>query len=147
VKFFRDSGCNSIDVILFEKAKCISLFKDGIAHCAKSLSETEIEEAVTLLSHEKKAMLKQRNFPPIYDEMLSDLIEVQRVRYGVKKDKKRKLSYSVSAGKLEDIPGQFVQAYSIDVGSDRLNAELIDLDLDHSYLVLPFRKGERTENE
>ena len=209
-KFFRDSSTTSIVVILFENTKLISLFADNIARYTKNLSEIEIEEVVTILSHDKTAMLKQCNFPAIYDEMLSDLIEVQRVRYGaviregtslptkkrhlekeleklkdigirfqevktendilrrmllrwgtireenlskksierygVKKDKKKKLGYSVSLYELEGILNEYFKikkahVYSIDVGSDRSNAERIDLESDSRYLVLSFREG------
>ena len=151
-EFYRGSSSPSIEVQFKGNKKTISLFESNIAYCARKLSEIEIEEVVTILSRDKKAMLKQRNFPPIYEEMLSDLIEVQRERYGVKKDKKRKLGYSVSLGKLEEILGLYfkvkkVRVYSIDVGRDRSDVDWIDLDSDSSYLVLSFREGERTENE
>jgi hypothetical protein len=98
-------------------------------------------------------MLKQRNFPQIYDKMLTELIEVQRKRYGkrVKKDKKRRLGYGVSGGKLEEILGKYaniqnVHIDSIYVGSNRYGVEQIGSESDDRYLVhLSFR--EEVEDE
>jgi hypothetical protein len=146
-KFFRGVP-SSIDIILSSDSECISLFTGIIGFCAKSLSEIELEEVIKILSSNKKAMLKQRNFPSIYEEMLSDLINVQTERYEGKTDKKVKLGYSVGLAKLEEIHGLYykiknVHAYSIDVGCDRTSAERIDLKSDDRYLVLSFREEEK----
>lgn len=147
-EFWRVSTVSGIDVYLLDGKGPIPLSSTLIIHFAKALSERELEETIEILSSKAKVMIKQRNFPLIYAEMLSDLIEVQMKRYGkrVKKEKKRKLGYSVSIDKLEEILGEYykikdVHAYSIDVGSDRSNAERIDVDSDYRYLILSFRGG------
>lgn len=148
-KFYRHESVVAIDVITHDNLRT-SLYENSIKYFAKYLSDIEIEEAIVILLADKKAMLKPRNFPPVFDEMLSDLINVQEERYSAKKDKKVKLGYSVSIGKLEEIRGLYykiknVHAYSIDVGSDRANAERIDLESDYRYLVLSFREGKEED--
>ena len=149
---FCREGTPSIDIVLAKGLAPISLFTGFIERHAKKLSEIELEQVISILSRDKEAMQKQHDFPLLFEEMLSDLIEAQTKRYGVRarKDKKRKLGYSVSVGKLEEILGEYfkikeVHAYSIDVGSDRYNAERIDLESDHRYLVLSFREVEEED--
>lgn len=145
VKFSR-LACSSIDVHLSDMPNPIFLFKDIIEHTAKKLSARELEEVIQILMIEKETMLRQCNFPVIYDEMLSDLINVQRERYSIKKEEARKLGFSVSLEKLEEILGEYynvkdAHAYSIDVGETRSLAKRIDLVSDYSYLALSFQEG------
>lgn len=74
----------SIEVTIRGASKHISLWAGSIGFNARALSEIELEAAISILARSKDVMLKQRNFPPVYDEMLSDLIKVQRERDGVK---------------------------------------------------------------
>jgi alkyl sulfatase BDS1-like metallo-beta-lactamase superfamily hydrolase len=145
--FFRNSGVACIKVYLPGVKGSISIFANIADLRSKSLGKREIEEVIDILSRKKEAMLKQRNFPQIYDEMLTELIEVQRKRYGVKKDKKRRVGYSVSGGKLEEILGEYaniqnVHIDSIYVGSNKYNVERIGSESDDRYLVhLSFHEG------
>ena len=146
-KFCRDSRRGYIEVSLPDLDVPLYLWAEGIAHCCEALSKREVEQVVSILSHDKEAMLKQRNFPPIYDEMLSELIEVRRERYGVKKDKnevptyslridpKGALTYSVGIDKLEEMLKEYfnlkrAHIYSVVVGDNRRD------------LVLSFREVE-----
>jgi hypothetical protein len=149
-EFYRGRDSSSIEVQFKDNKGTISLFENNIAYYTRKLGEIEIEEVVTILSRDKKAMLKQCNFPAIYDKMLSDLIEVQRVRYGVEKDKKRKQDYIVTIDKLDEILSEYYKikdahVYSIDVGSDQTHAERIDLESVYRYLILSFREGDEED--
>lgn len=139
----------SIDILFDDGEVSISLYAGSIEKNAKKLSEIELEQVISILLRDKEAMLKQYDFPLVFEEMLYDLIEVQVKRYGVRA---RKLGYSISLGKLEEILGEYykikeVCASSIDVGSDRRNAERIDLESDCRYLVLSFREGEEEDEK
>ena len=81
---FCREGTPSMDIVLAKGPVHISLFTDFIERYAKKLSEIELEQVILILSRDKEAMLKQHDFPLIFEEMLSDLIEVQRKRYGVR---------------------------------------------------------------
>ena len=151
---FRRGDSTSHIVVTFSKlSKSLSLFGDVIDHCAKELSEIELEEVISILSREKDAMVKQRNFPPVYEAMLSDLIKVQRERYGVHVEKKVKSTrgYCVGIGKLEEILGRYlnhknVHILAVSVGSDKYLLERIDLDTNNRALFVDFREvGEEDE--
>ena len=94
-KFYRKPFAHTalIEVTIQGASEPISLFHDIIEYCAKTLSEIELEEVISILSHTKDVLLKRRNFPPIYEEMLSDLIKVQKERYGGKKERPPQRSY------------------------------------------------------
>jgi hypothetical protein len=62
----------------------IDIWAGAIDIDAAKFGSNELEQIISMLSCEKEAMRKQRNFPPIYDEILSDLINVQREHDGVK---------------------------------------------------------------
>jgi DNA-binding HxlR family transcriptional regulator len=137
VKFCRGSS-PSIDVYLAGEVQPVSLFRDIVEHTSEALSEKEIEVVIHILTSKKRVMSMQRNFPQIYNKMLTELIEVQRKRYGkrVKKDKKRRLGYSVSGGKLEEILGEYanipnVHIDSIYVGSNKYGVERIGSNVRH----------------
>ena len=85
--FRRESSSSScIEVFLDGSSLSIDIWAGNIEYCAKSLGEKEIEEVISILSCTKDEMLKQRNFPQIYEEMLLELMEVQGARYGVKEE-------------------------------------------------------------
>jgi hypothetical protein len=139
VEFCRGSS-PSLDVHLTGEVQPVSLFRGIVELNSEKLSEKEIEAVIHIVTSKKRVMLKQRNFPQIYDELLTELIEVQRKRYEVKKDKKRRLGYGVSGGKLEEILGDYINIQdvhidSIYVGSNRQSVERIDLESDDRYLV------------
>jgi hypothetical protein len=132
VEFCRGSS-PSIDVYLDGEVQPVSLFRGIVEPTSEALSEKEIEVVIHILTSKKRIMSIQRNFPQQYNEMLTELIEVQRKRYGkrVKKDKKRRLGYGVSGGKLEEILGDYfniqdVHIDSIYVGSNKYGVERID---------------------
>ena len=83
-EFCRCGSALYIDVVLPKVSESISLWDGIIDFCAKKLSEKELEDVISILSRKKEAMVKGRNFPAAYGAMLSDLIEVQRERYGVR---------------------------------------------------------------
>ena len=80
-EFQRNGTVSWIAVFLPDVEDHISLSSSLISYCAKVLSERELEETIELLSRKAKVMLKQRNFPPIYDEMLSELKDILEERY------------------------------------------------------------------
>jgi hypothetical protein len=140
-KFCRGSS-PSIDVYFEGEVQSVSLFRGIVELGSRKLSEEEIEAVIVILASKKSVLSTLGNFPPIYAEMLTELIEVQRKRYGkrVKKDKKRRLGYSVSGGKLEEILGEYfniqnVHIDSIYVGSNRDGVEQIGSESDDRYLV------------
>jgi hypothetical protein len=153
-EFWRNRFSEGITILLPDIEGDFSLFGGIINHCAKSLSERELEEVIEILKHKAKIMLKSHNFPLIYDEMLSELIEAQVVRYGVKRDKKRKLGYSVSLGKLEEILGKYynhekVFIHSIHAGSSIQDTKTIVLrankEKDDRVLFVNFHEKERED--
>lgn len=150
-EFFRNPGGESIDVYLPRWKVTLNLFEGFIDNDSKVLSEKEIAKVIDILSRKKEAMLKQHNFPQVYDKILSELIGVQIERYGVKKAKKRKLCFSVSGGKLEEILGEYaniqnVHIDSIYIGSNKYGVERIGSESDDRYLVsLSFREVEEDE--
>ena len=148
-KFCRKPAAN-LEITVRGLSAAISLWHGNIKYGARDLSEKELEVAVAILSQHKVVMLKARNFPPIYEDMLSDLVKAQKERYGVKKEGGRALGYCVSIDKLEEILGdyykiKYAHIYSIDVGNDRPKAERIDLRSDYSYLVVSFREWNRDD--
>lgn len=152
-EFFRNSGVECIEVYLPGEKESLDLIGGIVDSCSKVLSEKEIAKVIDILSRKKEAMLKQHNFPPVYAKMLSDLIDVQRKRYDkrAKKAKKRRLEYSVSGGKLEEILGEYaniqnVHIDSIYVGSNKYSVERIGSESDNRYLVLlSFREVEEDD--
>ena len=142
-----------IDITFSKVSKSRSLWGSIIDHCAKDLSEIELEEVISILSRKKDAMLKQRNFPPVYEAMLSDLIKVQRERYGAPAEKKVKhtLGHYVGIGKLEEIIGLYlnhknVHITAVSVGSDTHVLDRINLDTNTRALFVDFREaGEEDE--
>jgi len=153
-KFCREPFVStpSIEVTIRGASESISLFDGIIDHCARVLSEKELEGVIAILSEYKAVMLEERNFPPIYEEMLSDLIKVQKARYGTegKKEGGRALGYSVRVDKLEEILGDYykirdVHIYSIDVGGTRSKSERIDLSGEYRYFVMSFREENRDD--
>ena len=134
--FWRGSGTTScIEVFLDETPHSIDIWAGIIEHCAKRLGEKEIEEVISILSRTKDVLQKLHNFPPIYEEMLSDLIKVRIKRYGVKKDDER-----ASPWRCRDIPGvekmfernfniKDVHIYSCDIGCNLDNGEWTTLTL------------------
>ena len=148
-KFCREPF-TMLEITIRGLSAVIPLWHAQIEYCARDLSEKEIEESIAILSQHKVVMLKERNFPPIYEDMLSDLIKAQKERYGVKKEGGRALGYSVSIDKLEEILGDHYKLkdahiFSIDVGENRSKAERIDLRSDYSYLVMSFREENRDD--
>ena len=151
--FCRDYSNDSIEVVLSGGSVHFSLFSEIIAHCAEVLSEIELEEVISILSRKKEAMLKQRNFPLVCEEMLSDLIGAQRERYGVHAEKKVKSTrwYGVSIDKLEEILGLYANLEDahvtrVYVGTDKLGLDRIDLGKNNRELFVQFREaGEEDE--
>ena len=140
----------SIEITIRGASAAISLWRGNIEYCAGVLSEKELEVVIAILSQHKEVMLEERNFPPIYEEMLSELIDAQIARYGVKKEGGRALGYSVSVDKLEEILGDYYKIkdahiYSIDVGGNKSKAERIDLSGDYRYFVMSFRETKEEE--
>ena len=152
-EFCRDGSTSYIDVILPKVSGSISLWDGFIVFYAKELSEVELEEVISILSRKKEAMLKQRNFPLVCEEMLSDLIGAQRERYGVHAEKKVKSTrwYGVSIGKLEEILGLYANLEDahvtrVYVGTDKLGLDRIDLGKNNRELFVQFREaGEEDE--
>jgi hypothetical protein len=151
---FCCEGTPSIDIVLAKGPTHISLFTGFIERQAKKLSEIELEQVISILSRDKEAMQKQHDFPLVFEELLSDLIKAQIVRYGVKRNKKRKLGYSVSPGKLEEILGEYynlekVFIHSIYVGSNMQDAKTILLESskekDDRVLFVNFQGKERED--
>jgi hypothetical protein len=153
VDFCRGNATSSIEVELMKGNETISLNHCNIAYCSEVLSQKEIKTIIEILETKKELMLKECDFPSVYGEMLDDLITAYEGRYDkrAKKAKKRKLGFSVSGGKLEEILGEYfkmkdVHIYSIDVGNNRDNAAWISLkESDDCYLVLSFREVEEDE--
>ena len=86
--FNRGIGISSIDIVLLDEPKTdITIFPGITKHKDMPLSETELDEVIAILSREKEVMLKQSNFSPIYEEMLTSLIKDQ-TWYRTKKVKK-----------------------------------------------------------
>jgi len=86
--FYRGIDISSIDIVLLDEPKThITIFPGITKHEDIALSERELDEVIAILSREKEVMLKQRNFPPIYEEMLTSLIKDQ-TWYRTKKVKK-----------------------------------------------------------
>ena len=151
-KFCREPfvTCSSIEITIRGASAAITLFHGNIKCRAGVLSEKELEVVIAILSQHKEVMLEERNFPPVYAEMLSNLMDTQIARYGVKKEGGRALGYSVSIDKLEEILGDYYKIEdahicSIDVGENRSKAERIDLRSDYSYLVVSFREENRDD--
>ena len=92
-KFCREPfvTCPSIEITIRGASAAITLWHDNIEYCAGVLSEKELEVAIAILSQHKEVMLEERNFPPVYEDMLSDLMDAQIARYGVKKEGGRAL--------------------------------------------------------
>ena len=87
-RFHHGVGLNSIDIVLLDEPKThITIFPGITKHEDIALSERELDEVIAILSREKEVMLKQSNFPPIYEEMLTSLIKDQ-TWYRTKKVKK-----------------------------------------------------------
>jgi hypothetical protein len=82
--FRRISGLGVIEIPLSDTHFPLCVYSASIKHDLMSLGEKELEQVILILEHEKEAMLKEHNFPPLFDEMLSDLIKVQIERYGEK---------------------------------------------------------------
>lgn len=80
-EFWRGGTVSGIDVYLPDVKGRIPLFSSLLSRSAKALSERELEESIEILSHKAKVMLKQRNLPQIYDEMLTELKDTLEERY------------------------------------------------------------------
>ena len=86
--FYRGIGISSIDIVLLGEPKTyITIFPGITKHEDMALGETELDEVIAILSREKEALVKHNNFPPIYEEMLTSLINDQ-TWYRTKKVKK-----------------------------------------------------------
>ena len=83
-KFCREPFSN-LEITMRGLSTVISLWYDNIDYYARVLSEKELEESIAILSQHKEVMLEERNFSPIYEDMLSDLMDAQIARYGVKR--------------------------------------------------------------
>ena len=108
-----------IEVFIPDSNTSIDIFDGQVEHCCRLLTKREIEQVVSILLCDKKAMQKQRNFPLVYDEMLSDLIEVQRERYDLrtKKEKRRDFGYTLSISKMEEILAQYYKFKDVHIDS------------------------------
>jgi hypothetical protein len=155
-RFFRNSSVVCIEVYLPREEWPLCLFEGIVDYCSRVLGEKEIAKVIDILSRKKEAMLKHHNFPLIYDEMLFELIGAQRKRYDVqvKKEKKRKLGYSVSVGKLEEILSKYynlekVFIHSIHAGSSIQDTKTIVLrankEKDDRVLFVNFHEKERED--
>ena len=144
-KFCRSSNNNYISVSLPGLGGTIELWEGLINLGCNVLGERELEQVVSILSREKETMLKQRNFPQIYEEMLTELIEVQRERYDsrVKKEKSRAFVYRVSIDELEEILGLYcahknMRISGIYVGTNENDLDQIDFDQNNRELFVQF---------
>ena len=152
-EFRRVLATSYIQVTLPKVPEPIRLWDGTIDLCAKNLSEVELEEVILFLSREKEVLSKQRNFPPVHEQMLSDLIKVQTERYGLHAEKKvkRTLGYGVSIGKLEEILGLYsniknVRISGVYLGSDMHKLDRGGLDPTDRELFVRFREvGEEDE--
>lgn len=101
-EFSYGDSLGSIDIVLSRLSWPLRLFENHIEHGARVLSEIELETVISILAKDKEAMSKQRDCPQIYSEMLSDLIEVQTGRYGVKNGKEKTDSEGITSKIDED---------------------------------------------
>lgn len=138
---FCRAGTPHIAVFLSREGQTVYLFRGLIEHGCRKLSEAELEEVIDILTFKKRKMLKRCDFPAIYDDMLSDLIEVYRKRY-VKRGKKLN-KYSLSVWQLEELIEQrynFKEVHidSIYAGSNKGNAAKIEVGSPDRVLYVSF---------
>lgn len=138
-KFVRTDSLGYIDVSLHDIKRSIYLYGGCIESCAKTLTEIEIEQLVTIL---KRWMVvrDKREVPEVFNDMLSDLCDVQIKRAGVriqKGNERRKTctSFRLNKYELEELLKQYkhcghnaVHIESILAGSNRHNTETIVFD-------------------
>lgn len=152
-KFFRNSGTVCIEVTPFRMKNNISLFEGLIAHGARVLSDLEIDEAITILLADKKMMSKQRNFPPIFNKMLLDLIKVREERYETTLYYGEKESYDthyrLSLYGLEDMIKQHFNLGRVHidsvVGGVNDTRKWIDLKSDNRVLFVDYIGGDKED--
>lgn len=147
--FCRAGRQGYIDVHLRGLEKTISLVDGIIAYCSKALSEKEIKTVIEILECKKELMLKERNFPPVYEEMLSDLIEVYKERYTkqVNKGNRRLSQDSLSITELEKVLERHYKVKevcinSIYAGSNSYNTFKTEVGSPKGFLTLSFSRAE-----
>jgi len=80
-RFFRVGTSAYVGISLFGTKKFTPVCQCNILYHTRLLGDMELKRIIRVLSSKKEAMEKQHNFPPIYDEMLTDLISVLNERY------------------------------------------------------------------
>ena len=151
-KFCRVPSAAHIEISLPGFEEDILLWRGLISSSFDVIGSSDLEQVISILSRDKEAMLKRDNFPPVYDELLSELIDVQIARYGVKKEKRRQHGYAVSKGKLEEILGLYshlnhVRISKIYIGNDKQDLDRLDFGSDDRELFIQFKDvGEEEED-
>ena len=152
VDFCRDNASPSMEIELMKGNETISLDRHSIAYCSKVLSQKEIKTIIEILETKKELMLKECDFPKVYDEMLNDLIIAYKERYGkqVKKEDEHKIHDSLSITELEEILRHHyklkeVRVDSIYAGSDSYNTMKIEVGFPKGFLVLSFSGVEEND--
>jgi len=142
---------SSIKVSLRGVSTAIPLWQGNIEYCARALSEKELEEVIAILSQYKAVMLDERNFPPVYEEMLSDLIKTQRERYGVRgKKEERRYETLLNLYEIEELLKQHFNRKEVRIDrvltvDNRDDAKWISLGEKDRTLYISFFVGEEEE--
>ena len=147
-KFARSASFNSIEVTIRGAPASIHLWSGNIGYGTKVLSEIELEEVIAILSQYKVVMLDEHNFPPAYEEMLSDLIKVQSDRYSIKKSDKR--AYPWRCTDIPLIETMFARIFNIKdvhIVSNDINCNYDEEGWIYLTLSLKFRDGNKEVGE
>ena len=146
VDFCRDNAHPSIEIKLMKGKGTITLHHCGIAFYSKKLSQKEIETAIKILESKKELMLKECDFPCVYDEMLDDLITAYEERYGMN-DTNIWKQYRLPLYGLEEIIKKHYELDQIHidsvVGGVNHTRKRIDLKQDNRALFVDYRGWRR----
>ena len=146
VDFCRDDASPSIEIKLMKGNETISLFGGIIENCSKTLSQKEIKTIIEILETKKELMLKECDFPKVYDEMLDDLITAYEGRYGMN-DTNIGKQYRLPLYGLEEIIKKHYELDQIHidsvVGGVNHTRKRIDLKDDNRALFVDYRGWRR----
>lgn len=148
VDFCRGNAYPSIEIELMKGNETISLYRHSIAYYSKVLSQKEIKTIIGILETKKELMLKECDFPKVYDEMLNDLITAYEERYGMNDTNiGKEYSYRLPLYGLEEILKKHYEVDQIHidsvVGGVNPTCRRIDLKADNRALFVDCRGWRR----
>ena len=80
---FRHSIANQyIEIYIPKDATTVRFMKGEMEYNIRTLGERDLRQVIALLDAQKSTLIKKKNYPDAYDEMLTSLRDVFELRYG-----------------------------------------------------------------